>query len=179
MTLSAESTERRDSKKPPETSILMVVRSLAVTRLAVMRTFRHPANAESRLVVVDTASKDGTREWLRLLARRRSRPDRLLHNISHGPGLEVSRTRSPYLVTLDSDAFPLRDDWLTHLRARLDAGAAVTGILHHRDYIPPSCLMIARHTLDEFRLTFLDERNGQAGSTSRNESAWNCAGADC
>jgi hypothetical protein len=137
MTLSAESTERRDSKKPPETSILMVVRSLAVTRLAVMRTFRHPANAESRLVVVDTASKDGTREWLRLLARRRSRPDRLLHNISHGPGLEV------------------------------------------RDYIHPSCLMIARHTLDEFRLTFLDERNGQAGWTSRNESAWNCAGADC
>jgi glycosyltransferase involved in cell wall biosynthesis len=146
-----------------ETSILMVVHGgLDMTRLAVLRTLRHSERADARLVVVDNASADGTREWLRLLARRGDID--LIEspvNQGHGPGLELARhhTRSPYLVTLDSDAFPLHDDWLVRLRARLDEGAAVAGILHHRGYIHPSCLMIARRTLDRLGLTFLAERD--------------------
>jgi glycosyltransferase involved in cell wall biosynthesis/SAM-dependent methyltransferase len=147
----------------PGTSILMVVHGgLEMTRLAVLRTLRHTAAADARLVVVDNASTDGTREWLRLMARRGDLD--LLEsptNEGHGPGLERARrhTRSPYLVTLDSDAFPLADDWLARLRARLDGGAAVAGILHHREYVHPSCLMIARRTLDELGLSFLDEKD--------------------
>jgi glycosyltransferase involved in cell wall biosynthesis/spore maturation protein CgeB len=157
----APSSAPAGSSAAADTSVLMVVHGgLAMTRVSVLRTLRHSAGA--RLVVVDNASTDGTREWLQLLARRGDID--LIEsagNGGHGPGLELARrrTRSPYLVTLDSDAFPLADDWLDRLRARLDAGAAAAGILHHREYIHPSCLMIARRTLDDLGLTFLDEKD--------------------
>jgi ubiquinone/menaquinone biosynthesis C-methylase UbiE len=35
----------------------------------------------------------------------------------------------------------------------------IAGIRHHRDYIHPSCLMISRQTLEDFDLTFLDEKD--------------------
>ena len=151
------------AERTPETSILMAVHNgLEMTRLAVLRTLRHSAGSDARLLVVDNASTDGSREWLRLLARRGDLE--LIEsevNLGHGPALELARgrTRSPYLVTLDSDAFPLTGDWLARLRARLDGGAAAAGILHHRGYIHPSCLMIARRTLDELGVSFHDEKD--------------------
>jgi glycosyltransferase involved in cell wall biosynthesis/SAM-dependent methyltransferase len=63
-------------------------------------------------------------------------------------------------VTLDSDAFPLQDGWLQRLREQLTGNVKVTGILHHRDYIHPSCLMIERCDLEELNLNFLDEKSG-------------------
>lgn len=146
----------------PTYSVLMVVHNgLPMTRLATLRTLRHLRGHDARLVVVDHGSDDGSETWLRLLERRGDldllrRED----NPGHGPGLEQARaaTRSPYLVTLDSDAFPLADDWLPRLRRRLDDGAQAAGIGHYRGYIHPSCLMIRRQTLDEMGLTFLDEK---------------------
>ena len=38
--------------------------------LATLRTLRHTRTARARLVVVDSASDDGTQEWLALLAQR-------------------------------------------------------------------------------------------------------------
>src|SRR5262249_2387042 len=82
-------------------------------------------------------------------------------NLGHGPALELARkqNRSQYIVTLDSDAFPLTDDWLPALRSRLTGQVKVAGIHHHRDYIHPSCLIIARQTLDDLHLTFLNEKD--------------------
>ena len=114
----------------PEISILMVVHgALEMTRLAVLRTLRHSAGSDARLIVVDNASSDGTREWLRLLARRGDID--LIEspvNAGHGAGLELARarTRSPYLVTLDSDAFPLADDHVPAC-APVRRGAAAPG----------------------------------------------------
>ena len=147
----------------PTYSILMAAHNaLDLVRVATLRTLRHSAKVDARLVVVDNDSTDGTREWLRLLARRNDID--LIEsaaNIGHGPALELarSRTASPYLITLDSDAFPLSDDWIPRLRARLDDGAGAAGILHHRNYIHPSCLMVTRRLLDELGLTFLNEKN--------------------
>jgi glycosyltransferase involved in cell wall biosynthesis len=156
-----------DPGAPPTYGILMAVHGgFEMTRLAVLRTLRHSAGADARLTVVDNASPDGTREWLRLLARRGDLDlVEAAENLGHGPALELarSRTRSPILVTLDSDAFPLADDWLERLRARLEEGAAVAGILHHRDYVHPSCLMVARRTLDELGVTFRDEKHRGSG----------------
>ncbi len=146
---------------PPTYAILMAVHNaLEMTRLSVLTTLRRSAGAGARLVVVDNASTDGTREWLRLMARRGDLD--LLEsptNQGHGPALELARahSRSPYLVTLDSDAFPLVDDWLARLRAHLDGGAAVAGIVHPRGHVHPSCLMIARATLDRLGVGFLDD----------------------
>jgi glycosyltransferase involved in cell wall biosynthesis len=146
----------------PVYSVLMVVHNaLDFVRISTLRTLRHIEGRDARLVVVDNASTDGAREWLRLLARRGD-IDLIENpaNIGHGPALELARARtaSPYLVTLDSDAFPLADDWLERLRARLDDGAGAAGILHHRNYIHPSCLMVSRRLLDDLGLTFLNEK---------------------
>lgn len=143
-------------------SILMVVHNaFEMTRLSTLQTLRRISGHDARLVVVDNASNDGTEKWLSLLAQRGDiELIRSETNLGHGPALELARskTRSPYLVALDSDAFPLSDDWLPRLRARLNDKVKVAGIVHHRDYIHPSCLLIARETLDDLQLTFLNEK---------------------
>ena len=148
-------------------AILMVVHNtLPMVQVSTLRTLEHSAGENARLVVVDNASDDGAQEWLAMLARRGDIDlIRSEVNLGHGPALELARrsTRSPILVALDSDAFPLRDGWLGALRARLDGNARAAGIRHHRDYIHPSCLMVARETLDEWGLTFLDEKGTHTG----------------
>jgi len=133
----------------------------AMTQLATLRTLQHIHGQDARLVVVDNGSDDGVEHWLRILAQRGDidlipSPQ----NIGHGPALELARrhTHSPFLVTLDSDAFPLADDWLQRLRERLNDKVKVVGIRHHRDYIHPACLMLERNTLDQLSLSFLDEK---------------------
>jgi len=147
----------------PTYSIIMVVHNaLEMTRLSTLETLRRISGQDARLVVVDNASNDGTEQWLDLLALRGDIDlIRSETNLGHGPALELARNRtaSPYIVTLDSDAFPLCDDWLPRLRAALDEQIKVAGILHHRDYVHPSCLLIARETLDELNLTFLNEKD--------------------
>ena len=147
----------------PTYSILMVVHNaLEMTRLSTLETLRHISGQDARLVIVDNASNDGTEQWLKLLAQRGDIDlIRSETNLGHGPALELARskTRSPYLVALDSDAFPLTADWLQQLRERLNDEVKVTGILHHRDYVHPSCLLVARETLDELKLSFLNEKD--------------------
>ncbi len=149
--------------RPPLYSILMVTHNaLQMVKISTLRTLRHSAGSDARLLVVDNDSRDGTREWLSVLAER---GDITLicnnRNVGHGTALEQARrsTDSPYLVTLDSDAFPLADDWLPQLRKKLDEGARIAGIRHHRDYIHPSCLMVERATLQEMRVSFLSEKD--------------------
>ncbi len=146
-----------------EYSVIMVVHNgLEMTRLATLQTLRCLRKHNARLVVVDNGSNDGTQVWLQVLAERGDIDlIRSESNLGHGPALELARgqTASPYIVTLDSDAFPLSDDWLPSLRARLNDKVKVTGIRHHRDYVHPSCLMIERATLDRFSLSFLNEKD--------------------
>jgi glycosyltransferase involved in cell wall biosynthesis len=144
-------------------SVIMVVHNaLEMTRLSTLQTLRRMSGEDARLVIVDNASTDGTEQWLRLLGQRGD-IDLIRNetNIGHGPALELARsqTHSPYLVALDSDAFPLCDDWLPRLRAKLNDRVKVAGIRHHRDYIHPSCLLVSRHTLDDLNLSFLNEKD--------------------
>ncbi len=151
------------SEVTPTYSIIMVVHNTCdITKLATLRTLRHSAGHDARLVVVDNASSDGTERWLALLAQRGDIDlIRCETNRGHGPALELARaqTKSPYIVALDSDAFPLVDHWLPQLRGRLNEQTKVSGIRHHRDYIHPACLMVARETLDKMGLTFLNEKD--------------------
>lgn len=147
----------------PLFSILMVVHNaLDMVRISTLRTLRYIAKQPARLVVVDNGSNDGSGEWLSMLAKRGNidliRGD---FNIGHGPALELARRAvgSPYIVTLDSDAFPVSERWLAELQSRINGHVKVAGILHHRDYIHPSCLMMAAETLDQWKLTFLNEKS--------------------
>jgi glycosyltransferase involved in cell wall biosynthesis len=152
---------------PPTYAIFMVVHNaLEMVHVATLRTLRHTAGQDVRFLVVDGGSNDGSEIWLQLLAARGDiQLIRAPGNIGHGPGLELARrsSRSRFIVTLDSDAFPLSDAWLETLRQRLQDGSKAAGIRHHRDYIHPSCLMLERATLDEMQLNFLNEKDRPAG----------------
>ncbi len=146
----------------PDYSILMAVHNaLAMTQLSTLKTLQFIKDQNAALVAVDNDSTDGAQEWLKMLEERGD--IRLISNASnlgHGPALEQARraTRSPYIVSLDSDAYPLRGDWLEQLRRRLTGNVRLSGIRHHRDYIHPSCLMAERKTLDDLGVSFLDEK---------------------
>jgi glycosyltransferase involved in cell wall biosynthesis/SAM-dependent methyltransferase len=144
------------------TIIMVTHNALAMVQIATLRTLKYISDYDARLLIVENASTDGTAEWLAMLAERGDiKLIRNEKNIGHGPGIELARhsTCSPYLVTLDSDAFPLCEDWLKQLKARLVDPVKVSGILHYRNYIHPSCLLIAQETLQDFKLTFLNEKD--------------------
>ena len=151
----------------PEYSILMVVHNtLEMVRVATLRTLRYSAGEAVEFIVVDNASTDGAQEWLAMLERRRDvRVIRNEQNAGHGPALEQARqaARGKYLVTLDSDAFPVAVGWLPQLKERLSGPVKATGILHHRNYIHPSCLLIERQMMEEHQLTFLDRKDRPSG----------------
>ena len=56
----------------------------------------------------------------------------------HGQMLDMvipSKISTKYVMTLDSDCFPIADDWLSNLLKMLESGALCVGILH--PFVPP------------------------------------------
>jgi glycosyltransferase involved in cell wall biosynthesis len=107
------------------------------------------------VIVVDNASSDGSRGWLRS-QRHRLRPVLLPRNIYHGAGMDLGflLSRTEHVVALDVDAFPIRDDWLEVLQAPLRDGATVSGARALRDYAHPCCLMMRLERFVARRHTF-------------------------
>jgi hypothetical protein len=128
------------------------------------------SSADTRVVVVDNASKDGTREYL---AGMDLTAIVLPVNLGHGPAMDLatSRVDTEYFVTLDVDAFPVRADWLEVLRTELEQGSSVVGGHMHRGFAHPS--MLAMRTVD-FRVrdhTFL--RSGwRTGADFEHGTSW-------
>jgi hypothetical protein len=85
-------------------------------------------------------------------------------DVPHGRALDRLVRELPaeaeYVVTLDSDAFPVRGGWLENLIGRLESGAMLAGIWREemapavRPYVHPSCLAVRRETLRELRVPF-------------------------
>ncbi len=120
------------------------------------------------VIVVDNASSDGSRAWLRTHGHR-LRAVILPRNIYHGAGMDLGflLSRSDHVVALDVDAFPIRDDWLEVLRAPLGDDATVSGARALRNYAHPCCLMMRlerfvarRHTFQPHVGDWLPERLG-------------------
>lgn len=65
-----------------------------------------------------------------------------------------------YIVTMDSDAHPLRSGWLTELLTKLDEGAAVAGVWRAemasaiRPHVHPSCLCTTVDFIEQHQLRF-------------------------
>lgn len=78
----------------------------------VLRTIQRLSPPGTRVLVVDNASTDGSREMLRSWSGIETLllPANAGHGVALDLGLCVARTR--VTVTLDSDAIPLRTDWL-------------------------------------------------------------------
>lgn len=124
---------------------------------------QHSSSLLRRVIVIDNASGDGVGktlgggivDWMELPL-----------NCGHGQALDYGsrHVETKYLVSLDSDAWPVADNWLEELVGALDGGATVAGVYHHRGYIHPSCLAIATKTFRRYRLSFephLPERAGE------------------
>src|SRR5918996_4685251 len=85
-------------------------------------------------------------------------------DVRHGRALDRLLREVPeeteYVVTLDTDAFPIRDGWLENLTGRLDRGAALAGVWRDEmapripPYIHPSCLGARRSTLVKLGVAF-------------------------
>jgi glycosyltransferase involved in cell wall biosynthesis len=80
-----------------------------------------------RIVVVDNASRDGSRAWLR--AHPEIRSLRLPANVGHGLGLDlgVLISDTEFVVALDVDAFPISPRWLDTVLGPLRHGHEVAG----------------------------------------------------
>lgn len=118
---------------------------------------RHTRTMDWEVLVHDNARLPEHRRLVARHGRVRVFVDPHGRELSHPSALDalVARTGDAveYIVTLDTDAFPVRDGWLEELTGRLDSGAAIAGIYRDemtarlRPFVHPSCLCIRRETL--------------------------------
>jgi glycosyltransferase involved in cell wall biosynthesis len=122
----------------------------------------------TEVLVVDNASRDGSRE--RLAADRRIDAILLPVNVGHDLALDlgVLSCDTEYVVALDVDAFPLHDRWLQQLLAPLKAGARVSGARLNRAYVHPCCWAMRTARFVEqrhsFRSRYRPRRHGRDAS---------------
>jgi len=107
------------------------------------------------VIVVDNASKDGSREFLR--SRSDVRSLLLPINIGHGFGLDIAvlTASTSTVVTFDIDAFPVSPGWLPAVTEPLTQGAVIAGAHLHRAYIHPCFLALRRSDFLHYRLSFV------------------------
>jgi glycosyltransferase involved in cell wall biosynthesis len=111
--------------------------------------------ADTRILVVDNASGDGSREMLATWPGIRTMLVR--SNAGHGVALDlaVCATKTRIAVTLDSDAVPLRAGWLEPAVAPVRSGAAVlAGSRSSRGFVHPMYLAVDTATFVQRGLSF-------------------------
>ena len=94
-------------------------------------------------------------------------------DVRHGRALDRLLQQVPaeteYVVTLDTDSFPIRDGWLENVLGRLQEGASLVGVWRDemapeiRPYVHPSCLAARRETLLELGINFAREDGQDVG----------------
>ena len=117
----------------------------------------------TRLLVVDNASSDGSRAWLRNQDLRRAL---LPLNVGHGLAMDIGflLARTEFVVALDVDAFPVSDRWLPAVLDLLRDGAMVAGGRGPRDIVHPSFLAMRRRRFVLGRHSFVPRYAGELGA---------------
>ena len=130
------------SPVPGVTIIIVNWNSRDILRVALTAIERFAA-PDTRIIVLDNGSRDGSREFLRAAP---VRSVLLPVNIHHWAALDmgVLLARTEFVVTLDVDAFPVSSDWLQRLIPPLNQGFVVSGGHWHREYVHPCCLAMRR-----------------------------------
>lgn len=113
------------------------------------------SEAETRILIVDNGSTDGSREWLRTQDGLQTM--RLPVNIGHALALDFAMCRvgTKVALTLDSDAFPLRKGWMLPALGPVREGRAVlAGLRSSRNFVHPVYLAVSTAAFLRRRLSF-------------------------
>src|SRR5689334_16920589 len=119
---------------------------------------RHSGTSSYEILVWDNSFIPEQRRLLRQHPRVRmfgqKQPGR---HIGHGEGLDrlmkKVRPGTEFILTLDTDSFPIRDGWIENLTGRLKAGSMLTGVYRAEiqeakaAYIHPCGLAVRRDSL--------------------------------
>lgn len=121
------------------------------------------------IIVVDNGSTDGSVEFLQNQEREHQNLRFVKNKITergsraHGLGLDkgLSIAKGSYIVTLDSDAFPVKKGWLSELIKiyKKKPKIKVVGIRKlwgETELAHPTCLLIRKETMIENGLSFQD-----------------------
>lgn len=170
----------RDPSEPPARAAILIVngfdrrsgspfdveeaRSFPWIELCLRQLRRHTPTGEYEVLVWDNAFLPDHLEILRADEKVSvfCNPDG--KDVRHGRALDRLLRKVPegvdYVVTLDTDSFPIRDGWLDNLIGRLEDGASLTGVWRDemapriQPYIHPSCLAARVETLRDLGLEF-------------------------
>lgn len=115
-------------------------------------------DGSARTIIVDNASTDGTREFLHrhpgvesvMLSRN------MRHGLALDAGVHAARTR--YVVTLDIDAFPISQDWISSVIEPLERGCTLAGAFSS-GYIHPCFMAFERERFLSRKYTFAASYN--------------------
>jgi glycosyltransferase involved in cell wall biosynthesis len=116
------------------------------------------SDPRTKILVVDNASTDGSRDWLK--AQKNIDTIRLPVNANHGPAMDVGilSCRTSHFVALDVDAFPISNDWIPELLGPLESGCEVSGAsipwTHLQSYVHACCLAMRTKRFVEMDHTF-------------------------
>ena len=134
-------------------------------KLCLSQIEKHSASGDYLTMVYDNSWLPSHQRVMRNRSSVRVLPANGAHvELSHAAALDhlVRRTSPtiPYVITLDSDAFPISDGWIDRLISAVQAGNAVSGIYrdemssHIRPFVHPSCLCARRDDLLAYGVSF-------------------------
>lgn len=177
----SEGSEPDGPQGPPRTAILIVngfdrrgrfgeynaeeARQFPWIRLCMRQIRRHSQGSSYEVLVWDNSFIHRQRKFLRNHPRvRLFRAKDPEQNLPHGTSLErLVRKVHPdteFIITLDTDSFPIRDGWIENLTGRLNdevllAGAWRDELLPRKPaYVHPCCLAVRVETLKRLRTGF-------------------------
>jgi len=138
---------RRPSAYRPGTTVVTVNWNSLPYMQRSLAAIRSMSPADTEILVVDNASTDGSRDYLRTLPDIRT--TLLPVNVGHGVALDLvlPLIDTEYVAILDIDAFPIASDWLHQSIAAVESGAKAAGALLHRNFIHPSFFVSQTQTL--------------------------------
>src|SRR3954454_3326596 len=126
---------------------------------------RHSRGSSYEVLVFDNSWLPEHREIIENDPKvRRFQPRQEGRSLRHGPSLDrlVKRVRpgTEFVITLDTDSFPIRDGWIENLTGRLTGDVLLAGVWRDEmlpvkpAFIHPTCLAIRRSTLQDLGAGF-------------------------